>query len=69
MKDSIVTSFRLSRDTHSLVSQVCESRSETLGTFIRRAILKELANLSFLPDEQKKALGIEVPDEASTGGQ
>ena len=60
MKNVIVTTIRIPRDIHVLLSQVSEKRSETISGFIRRAILKELAALSFLPDEQKKALGMAV---------
>jgi len=56
-------SLRVSADLHALLKRVSESRGEDMSDFARRAILKELASLSFLPDEQKKALGMaaEVP--------
>ncbi len=40
------------------MDKVCNARGEDLSDFVRRAIRKELASLSFLSDEQKKALGI-----------
>ncbi|RLI19926.1 hypothetical protein DRO54_07380 [Candidatus Bathyarchaeota archaeon] len=50
--------FRISPELHKLLKKVCEARGEDVSDFIRRAVLKELANLSFLPEEQKKALGM-----------
>ena len=41
-----------------LLKKVCKARGEDLSDFVRRAIYKELASLSFLPKEQKKALGL-----------
>ncbi len=41
-----------------LLKKVCKARGEDLSDFVRRAIYKELADLSFLPKEQKKALGL-----------
>jgi hypothetical protein len=41
---------------------VCNARGEDLSDFMRRAIRKELASLSFLTDLQKKALGINPSD-------
>jgi hypothetical protein len=46
-----------SRD-RKLLEKVCRARGEDISDFIRRAIRKELATLSFLPAEDKKALGI-----------
>ena len=48
---------RVSEDLKNLVRSVAVARGEDLSDFIRRAILKELASLSFLSDDQKKALG------------
>ncbi len=41
-----------------LLKKVCKARGEDLSDFVRRAIYKELADLNFLPEEQKKALGL-----------
>jgi hypothetical protein len=41
-----------------LLKKVSKARGEDLSDFVRRAIYKELANLSFLPEDQKKALGV-----------
>jgi len=53
-----VVGVRVTSKLYSLVGKVCENRGEDVSDFIRRAILKELAELSFLPSEQKKALGV-----------
>lgn len=55
-----IISVRILSENKNLLSKVCRARGEDLSDFVRRAIRKELAALSFLPDEDKKALGIEV---------
>jgi hypothetical protein len=42
------------------MNKVCKARGEDLSDFVRLAIRKKLAALSFLSDEDKKALGIKV---------
>lgn len=58
--------IKIEPDLKSLAEQVSKSRGEGLSSFVRRSILKELASLSFLPDEQKKALGIQLQDAEET---
>ena len=41
-----------------LLRKVCVDRRETVTDFVRRSVMKELARLSFLPDSEKKALGV-----------
>jgi hypothetical protein len=51
------------RVTDSLYTQlriISNDRGEVVSDFVRRAVLKELASLSFLSPEQKKALGIKL---------
>ena len=55
-----VIGVRISEADRVLLDKVCRARGEDLSDFVRRAIRKELASLSFLPDEDKKALGIKV---------
>lgn len=50
--------IRVTEQLYKLLAKVCDNRGEDMAGFIRRAILKELATLSFLPAEQKKALGV-----------
>lgn len=45
-----------------LVRKVSKARGEDMSDFVRRSIYRELASLSFLPDDQKKALGIKLED-------
>jgi hypothetical protein len=49
---------RVTEELYNLLNQVCADRGEDVAGFIRRSILKELASLSFLGPEQKKALGV-----------
>ena len=43
-----------------LLKKVCQLRGEGVSDFVRRAIRIELARLSFLSEEEKKALGFKV---------
>ena len=49
---------RFSKRDLQLLSKVAESRRENLSVLIRRAAMKYLAELSFLPSDEKKALGV-----------
>lgn len=49
---------RLTSELHELLKRVTEARGEDVSSFIRRALLKELADLSFLSREERKALGL-----------
>jgi len=53
-----VIGVRVSEEDRQLLDRVCKARGEDLSDFIRRAIKKELASLSYYPQEVKKALGI-----------
>ncbi len=57
---------RVSPEIHSLVDEVSRARGEDISSFIRRLVLTELANLHYLPDEQKKALGFPMEHEKVT---
>lgn len=48
----------ISVELHTLIKRVSASRGEGISSFVRRTILQELARLSFLDDDQKKALGM-----------
>jgi len=55
---------RVSPEIHSLVDTVSRARGEDISSFIRRLVFTELAELNYLPDEQKKALGIPLGPES-----
>jgi len=55
---NLTIGVRISKEDRMLIDQVCKARGEDLSDFVRRSIRKELASLSFLSDDQKKALGI-----------
>lgn len=42
----------------ALLRKVCEARGEGVSSFVRRAVKSELARLSYLSDDEKKALGV-----------
>ena len=52
--------LRISTRDVEILKRICESRGEDLSDFVRRAIRTELAKLSFLRPEEKKALGLKV---------
>jgi len=54
----IIISFRVSQEDKELLEKVCKARGEDISSFIRRAYRKELANLNFLSEQDKKALGV-----------
>jgi len=49
---------RIPQEDKTLLEKVCKARGEDLSDFVRRSIRKELASLSFLSAEEKKALGV-----------
>jgi hypothetical protein len=60
-----VVGVRFNPKDRALLVRVCRARGEDLSDFVRRSVRKELASLSFLPDEDKKALGLKILPEAS----
>jgi len=61
---NLVIGFRMDKETTVLLRSVCKARGEDLSNFVRRAVKIELARLSYLSDEEKKALGLPL----HTGG-
>lgn len=60
---NLTLGVRVTLEDRRLLEMVCNARGEDLSDFVRRAIRKELASLSFLPDDQKKALGIKLTNQ------
>lgn len=59
MSDSVIFA-RMPNEDVELIKKVSKARGEDLSSFVRRAVYRELATLSFLSEEQKKALGIQI---------
>jgi hypothetical protein len=55
-----ILGVRVTPEDKDLLEKVSKARGEDISDFVRRAIKKELASLSFLPDYDKKALGVQV---------
>jgi len=53
-----IIGIRITPQDKDLLQKVSKSRGEDLSDFVRRAIRKELASLSYLSAEDKKALGV-----------
>jgi hypothetical protein len=58
--ETVYIGTRIEIELKELVEKVCKARGEDISDFIRRSVRKELASLSYLPAEDKKALGIKV---------
>jgi len=58
--ENVYIGTRIEPALKELIEKVSKSRGEDLSDFVRRSIRKELASLSFLPEDDKKALGIKV---------
>lgn len=54
--------MRFESNIKELARKVAEARGEDLSDFVRRAVKMELARLSFLSEEEKKALGFEIKE-------
>jgi hypothetical protein len=48
---------RMDQDLVDLIKKICRLRGEDLSDFVRRAVKLELARLSYLSEDEKKALG------------
>ena len=59
---------RIPQEDKTLLEKVCKARGEDVSDFVRRSIRKELASLSFLSAEEKKALGVK-PEQQAEGPQ
>lgn len=53
-----VVHVRFSKRIRDLVKQVADARGSDESAVIRQAVHQELARLSFLTDDEKKALGM-----------
>lgn len=49
---------RLQSEIHEILKVVAKARGEHVSSFVRQAIMEELARLGFLDNQQCKALGI-----------
>lgn len=55
---NLIVCARVSKGDRKLLDKICQARGEDLSDFVRRAIRREFAALSFLSEDEKKALGI-----------
>ena len=60
MDANVIIGVRFPTEDRNLLRQVCKHRGDDMSGFIRRAVKRELAELSYYPKETKKALGIKV---------
>jgi len=55
---NLIIGVRVTPRIRKMLDEVCKLRGEDISDFVRRAILKELAQLDYLSDLEKKALGV-----------
>jgi len=48
---------RVADEDYELLVSIAKSRREALSTLVRRALLREMAHLNYLSEEERKALG------------
>ena len=61
-------SLRIKEEDKTLLEKVCKARGEDISDFVRRSIRKELASLSYLSSEDKKALGMKTETQSHQEG-
>ena len=49
---------RFGESDKALLLKVVKSRREDISSFVRKAVMSEIARLSYLTIEEKKALGV-----------
>lgn len=64
-KKRYVVFARMPTKDVTLLKNICKARGEDVSDFVRRSIYKELATLSYLNDDSKKALGIKTENKKS----
>jgi uncharacterized protein (DUF1778 family) len=57
MKEASI-GVRLKGPEKDLLVRAAEARGETISTFVRRAVLRELARIDLLDEETKKVLEV-----------
>jgi len=57
-KNKIIAA-RFPQKDAKLLKKVCEARGEDISGFVRRAVKRDLARLSFYTKDEKKALGVD----------
>jgi hypothetical protein len=62
MNKSSIMFARIEPSELELLKEICRARGEDLSDFVRRAVKTELARLSYLSENEKKALGLRRED-------
>ncbi len=51
----------VTEEDRNIIEKVCTAREETISSFVRKTIRKELAEMNYYSDDVKKALGVTSP--------
>ena len=65
--ESVYIGARVEPELKALIEKVAKERGMNVSDFIRFLVKRELARLSFLPEETKKAFGLLQPQEVVQG--
>lgn len=58
MKHNTKLGFKVDKKTAQKFKAFCDARGQNLSSVLRKLVLTELAEHSYLNDEEKKALGV-----------
>lgn len=58
--NTTIIGAKVPRRINTILKDVCKKRGEDVSDFIRREVYTELARLSYLSPEEKKALGVNL---------
>jgi hypothetical protein len=63
-----VIAILVAREDKVLLEKVAKARGEDISSFIRRSYRRELASLSYLSENEKKALGVKTEKQTPAEG-
>jgi len=57
-ESTVIFTVRIPQSTADVIRKVARQRGQSLSGFLRLVLYQELARLSYLSEEEKKALGV-----------
>lgn len=67
MRNRVRVSTNLAPRHYKVLEELAQLRSETVAQVVREALLRYLAELSYLGEEDKKALGVSTEQKPAKG--
>ncbi|MDD3813263.1 MAG: hypothetical protein PHZ02_01345 [Desulfocapsaceae bacterium] len=59
-EEQVYIGARVPKRISTILKEICQKRGEDVADFIRKNLYIQLAEMGYLTDEDKKALGIKV---------